>query len=148
VRDAGLLRIVVADEHPLSGVAAIEALNADAGFEVIGEAALGSDLLSITELMEPDVVLFVVQSPRHDGLDCLPRLRRCCPDVEVIVCSPAAERDHIELAFRLGACGFVMTADPGVLAAAVRRVVEGTAYHPSRAPARLANGPRAFHPRG
>jgi DNA-binding NarL/FixJ family response regulator len=128
---AGLLRIVVAVEHPLLNVAVTSALTAEAGFDVVAEAALGSDVLSITRLAEPDVALFITRSLRDDGLGCVPRLRTCCPDVKVIIGSPSAVLDHIETAFRLGACGFVLTADPADLAAAVRRVVEGTAYYPS-----------------
>src|SRR5438445_8076506 len=42
----GSLRIVVADQHPMLRVAVTTALNEEAGFEVVGEAALCDPLLA------------------------------------------------------------------------------------------------------
>jgi DNA-binding NarL/FixJ family response regulator len=126
-----LLRIVVAD-HGWARVGVAAALRADPGFELVGEASYDTDVLSITRSAGPDVVLLGPRKPDHGGLSCLSQLRKCHPEVKVIVCSASADLDHIEAVFRLGAAGCILsTIAPAELAAAIRRVVEATEYHAS-----------------
>jgi DNA-binding NarL/FixJ family response regulator len=124
-----LLRIVVAD-HRLARVGVAAALKAETDLEVVGEASYDTDVLSITRLAGPDVVLLGTRIPDHDGLGCLSLLRERHPEVKVIICSASADLDHIEAVFRLGASGCILsTIAPAELAAAIRRVVEAAEYH-------------------
>jgi DNA-binding NarL/FixJ family response regulator len=123
------LRIVVVDHRWFPRVGVATALKAETSLEVVGEAACGTDVLSITRSAAPDVVLLGTRIPNHDGLACLSLLRECHPEVKVIVCSASADLDHIEAAFRLGASGCILsTIAPAELAGAIRRVVEAAEY--------------------
>jgi DNA-binding NarL/FixJ family response regulator len=136
VGDRRPLRIVVADERRLMRVAVTKALKAAAGFDVVGVAAPGTDVLSITRAAAPDVVLLATRSLGSESLGCLARLCECHPDVKVIVCSATTDLEHIEKAFRRGACGYVLTpVEPAELVAAIQRVVEGAGYRPRIVPA-------------
>jgi DNA-binding NarL/FixJ family response regulator len=117
-------------------IAVTKALKADARFDVVGVAAPGTDVLSITRAAGPDVVLLATRSLGSESRGCLARLCECHPDVKVIVCSASAELEQIERVFRLGACGYVVTpVEPAELVAAIRRVVEGAGYRPGTVPA-------------
>ena len=45
------------------------ALEADGGFEIVGETLDGTDVLAIVERTRPDLVLLDVRMPKMDGLD-------------------------------------------------------------------------------
>jgi DNA-binding NarL/FixJ family response regulator len=140
-----LLRIVVADDHPLMRFGVAMRLRADPGIDIVGEATSDTEALSLAGSAGPDLVLLVTRSRGDDGLGCLSRLRECYPDVKVIICSASADPEHIEAAFRLGASGCVVaTIDRAELAAAIRRVVEATEYRPLSVSTLDHDGPARF----
>jgi two-component system nitrate/nitrite response regulator NarL len=123
------LRIVLDDDERMFRVGIASALKADAGLDVVGETRSGTDVFSIIRSVEPDAVLLATRAPEHHGLGRLSRLRECFPEVKVIVCPESADLEQIEVAFRLGAAGCVLTTiDPFAIASAIRRVIEATEY--------------------
>jgi DNA-binding NarL/FixJ family response regulator len=112
------------------------ALELDGGFEVVGEARTGSQVLPLVGRTAPDAVLLDLRMPGVDGLGCLQRIREEHPDVKVVMCSMSADPDQIQGAFKRGACGYVLkTINPIDLGSAIRQAVEGTAYHALGLPA-------------
>ena len=45
------------------------------GFEVVGEANNGSDVLPLIRSSNPDVVMLDLRMPKMDGLTCLEQIR-------------------------------------------------------------------------
>ena len=56
-----------------------DALEADGGFEIVGETLDGTDVISIVERTRPDLVLLDVRMPKMDGLTCLDEVVRRFP---------------------------------------------------------------------
>jgi DNA-binding NarL/FixJ family response regulator len=130
------MRIVLADDHGLIRAGMRRALESDDGFEVVGEANSGSQVLPLVSRTAPDVVLLDLRMPGIDGLGCLQRIRDRHPDVKVVMCSMSADTDQIQGAFKRGACGYILkTINPIDLGSAIRQSVEGTAYHALGLPA-------------
>ena len=130
------MRIVIADDHPvlLAGVRTV--LEADGGFEIVGETHVASNILPLVGQTEPDVVLLDMRMPGMDGLSCLDRLRARHPEVRVVMYSMGAEPEQVQAAFKRGACGYVIkSVDPRDLGSAIRQAVEGTAFHALGLPA-------------
>jgi len=129
------VKIVIADDHKLILDGVRQTLEND-GFEIVGEANSGPEVLPLVGSTSPDVVLLDMRMPGIDGLGCLQRLRARHPDVKVVMCSMAADPDKIQSAFKHGACGYILkTIDPTDLGSAIRQAVEGTAYHALGLPA-------------
>ncbi|HJQ84663.1 MAG TPA: response regulator transcription factor [Candidatus Binatia bacterium] len=113
-------RILLADDHPLFLVGIRRALEAAGGFEVVGEAYDGSEVLPLVGRTEPDVVLLDLRMPGMDGIECLERLRARHPAVRVLMLANEADPAQIEAAFVRGARGFVVkTIDPEELAPSI-----------------------------
>jgi len=123
------MRILIADDHPLIRLGIRGALEAD-GYEVVGEAGAGPEVLPLIGRTDPDVVLLDLRMPGIDGLGCLSRITERYPKVKVIVVSASASIEQIEASFRNGACGYVVK---GInvfdLPSAIRQAIDGTAYH-------------------
>jgi DNA-binding NarL/FixJ family response regulator len=125
-------KILLADDHPLVLMGIKSALEADGGFEVVGTARTGAEVLPLVARLHPDVVLLDGRLPKVDGLACLDRIRAQHPKVKVVLLSMFAEPERVESAFVRGASGYIVKSiSASDLGPAIRQAVEGTAYHPS-----------------
>ena len=78
------LRILVVDDHPITRDA-LASLLAQGGFDVVGEAADGSEALDLASSLQPDLVLLDLAMAGTDVLTALPGLRDAAPACEVVV---------------------------------------------------------------
>jgi len=130
------MRLLIADDHRLMLTGIRRVLETVDGFEIVGEANSGSEVLPLIEQTSPDVVLLDMRMPGIDGLGCLDRIRARYPKVKVVVLSVFAEPEQVQAAFKRGACGYIIKSiDPIDLASAIRQAVDGTAYHALGLPA-------------
>jgi DNA-binding NarL/FixJ family response regulator len=124
------MKILLADDHPLALMGIQDALEADEDFEVVGSTRFGPEVLPLIGQRSPDVVLLDVRMPKLNGLECLKRIRARYPEVRVVMLSMFADPEHVQLAFKRGACGYVIKSnEPADLPSAIRQAVDGTAYH-------------------
>lgn len=134
--EAPALKILLADDHPVVLEGVRRALEADGGFEVVGETLHGTEVMPLVGRLHPQVVLLDICMPRIDGLTCLDRIRAVHPDVKVVICSMSSEPEEVQEAFRRGAAGYIVkNVNPRDLPSAVRQAVDGTAYHAMGLPA-------------
>jgi DNA-binding NarL/FixJ family response regulator len=125
------LKIVIADDHRLMLSALKTTLAMDGGFEIVGEANDGSEVLPIVGRTQPDVVLLDLKMPRMDGITCVEHLRKRFPDVRTIVLSAIEDPELVRAALRHGASAFIVKRiDPNDLGAAVRQAMDGVVYQP------------------
>jgi DNA-binding NarL/FixJ family response regulator len=130
------MNVVIADDHPLflAGVRAL--LGREEGFNVIGEARYGPEVLPLVSRLHPDLLLLDLRMPGLDGLACLERVRARHPKLKIVVLSMCTEPEQIQAAFKRGACGYVLKSiDANDLTSAIRQAVDGTAYHAFGLPA-------------
>ena len=80
-------RVVVADDvDDLRFLLRLE-FEALGGFEVVGEAATGAQVLKVVAEQRPDVVVLDLDMPNMTGFEALPYLRQQNPDTAVVVYS-------------------------------------------------------------
>ena len=126
------MRLVVADDSLLLREG-ISRLLVEAGFQVVGLAATGEEVLEQVERHQPDVAIVDIRMPpthRDEGLQAAKQIRARHPGVGVLVLSQYVE---LGLAARLLAdnaagLGYLLKdriTDLGEFAAAIRRVAEG-----------------------
>jgi DNA-binding NarL/FixJ family response regulator len=124
-----VVRVLMADDHPVLVEGLRLSLEADGGFEVVGIAHDGARVLPMIRNTSPDVVLLDVHMPGIDGIGVVARIRRAHPDVKVVMCSMEAGSELIQAAFMAGACGYIVkTVEPRDLAPAVRQAIAGSAF--------------------
>lgn len=126
------MRIVIADDQVLlrEGIAR---LLADAGFEVVGQAGDGEDLLRKVRAHKPDVAIVDIRMPptnTDEGLRAAKEIRTELPDVGVLVLSQYVEEGYALdlLADNAEGVGYLLkdrVADLDHFVDAVRRVAEG-----------------------
>jgi len=123
-----LIRVVLADDHPVvrGGLRAL--LESIDGYEVVGEAVDGEGAVRETQLQRPDVVLMDIRMPGIDGLEATRRLRVAVPDVMVLVLTMFDDDDTVFAAMQAGARGYLLKgAQQDEIDRAIRAVVAGEA---------------------
>jgi len=102
--------ILVVDDHPTFRATARTLLEAE-GFDVVGEAADGTEALEKARELKPDVVLLDVQLPDIDGFEVASRLRANGSSPEIVLVSSRDAADYGEVITTCGARGFVPKAE-------------------------------------
>jgi DNA-binding NarL/FixJ family response regulator len=90
------MRIVLADDDVLLREG-LSSLLERSGFEVVGQAGDGADLLSLVRELAPDLAIVDIRMPptnTTEGLEAAREIRETSPDVGILVLSAHAEVDH------------------------------------------------------
>src|SRR5215210_6332778 len=106
-----------------------QALEAAGGFEIVGEASNGAQVMPLVRRLKPDLVLLDMRMPQMDGLQCLAKIRKEFPDMKVAMLSATQDPALIQTALKRGANAYIVkTVDPDDLAAALRQAIDGTVF--------------------
>jgi DNA-binding NarL/FixJ family response regulator len=106
-----------------------QALERAGGFEVVGEAVSGVQVLPLVRRLKPQLVLLDVRMPQMDGLTALSKIRKEFPDVKVAMLSVSQDTELIQTALKRGAIAYIIKSiDPDDLAAALRQALDGNVF--------------------
>jgi len=123
------VRVLIADDHRLMVEGTKQALERAGGFEVVGEAVNGVQVLPLVRRLKPDLVLLDLRMPQMDGLACLAKIRKEFPDLKVAILSVSQDPALIETALKRGANAYIVkTIDPDDLAGALRQALVGNVF--------------------
>lgn len=106
-----------------------DALTNRLGVTIVGEAAEGRSVLTLSRELQPDVVILQARLPEMGGAETTRQLLSDRPDLPVITISSNADYTLIMRVLRAGARAFVLS-DAGLeeLAHAFRAIAEGRVY--------------------
>jgi DNA-binding NarL/FixJ family response regulator len=123
-----VIRILLADDQMLVRAGFRALLDAEDGFEVIGEAADGEHAVTLAREHRPDVVLMDIRMPGLDGLEASRRILGdpALAGIRIVILTTFESDEYIFEALRLGASGFlVKDTEPADLIKAIKVVADG-----------------------
>ncbi|MEO7981849.1 MAG: response regulator transcription factor [Sporichthyaceae bacterium] len=123
---SGIVRVLVADDHPAFR-AGLQLLLADAAdIEVVGTAEDGLQAVELADALQPDVVLMDLRMPGLDGIEATRRLLRVRAGVGVLVLTMFEDDESVFAAMRAGARGYLLKgAEQDEILRAIRAVAAG-----------------------
>jgi two-component system NarL family response regulator len=130
---ANVIRVLIADDHPVvrEGLAAI--LRSEPDIRVVAEATDGVHACALYDQHVPDVVILDLRMPRKDGLQVVRELmssRR--PKPRIIVMTTYETEEDVRRALQAGAKAYLVKgALPELILETVRRVAGGEALVPA-----------------
>ena len=121
-----MIRVLVADDHPIvrSGIVAL--LQTAPDVEVVGEATTGIEAVELASRLTPDLVLMDLRMPGMNGDEATAKILAATPGVRVLILTTYESDDSILTAIEAGASGYLLKAAPQEeILAGVRSVARG-----------------------
>ena len=121
-----MIKIMIADDHPVvrSGLRAF--LSSQSDFEIAGEANNGEEAAQLAISLVPDLILMDLQMPVLDGIGAIQRIRDKLPKANILVLTTYETDADILLALEAGAMGYLLKdTPPEQLFQAVRNAASG-----------------------
>ncbi len=122
-------RILIAEDHALfrEGIRAL--LEAGGGVEIVGETGDGAGAIRLFQELLPDLVLMDLDMPKVDGIRATKAIKKDFPKAKVVVLTMHSAEEHVYLALRAGADGYVLKDAPGKeLLMAMESVLAGKSF--------------------
>jgi len=124
-----VLKILLADDHPIVREGLKTLIMTQPDMEVIGEASDGQEACQQASLLQPDLVIMDISMPGLSGTQATERLCRECPKVKVLVLTIHEDKGYIRQLLAAGAAGYVLKRAAGEeLIHAIRVVSAGRTY--------------------
>ncbi|MEI8406916.1 MULTISPECIES: response regulator transcription factor [unclassified Kribbella] len=123
-----MIRLLIADDHPVvrDGLGGMFA--ADPEFEVVGEAGDGAEAIRLAQVLRPDVILMDLQMPGVNGLAAITELAERGVTARVLVLTTYDTDGYVVPAIEAGATGYLLKDAPrDELLRAVRAAAQGDA---------------------
>src|SRR5580658_2472070 len=90
----GIVRILIADDHPIVRDGLKKLLLLEDDFDVVGEAGDGREVLDRVRELDPDVLLLDLRMPNLDGLGALQALQQVNPRTRVIILTASEDKNE------------------------------------------------------
>jgi DNA-binding NarL/FixJ family response regulator len=103
-----VIRVLVADDHPMVRAGLEELIGASADMHVVGAAADGDEAVELARSCRPDVVVMDLSMPGTDGAEATRRILGEQPGVRVVVLTSFSDRARILDAVDAGATGYLL----------------------------------------
>ncbi len=123
------VRIVLADDHPLTRAGIAEFLRRESSLDLIGEAEDGVKAWEMIRDLKPDVALLDIRMPGMDGVSVAQKVKTEGLATATIMLTSYDAQQYVMASLRAGARGFVLkTVSPKELTAAIATVAKGGLY--------------------
>jgi DNA-binding NarL/FixJ family response regulator len=129
-----VIRVVLADDHPLFLNGLQQLLQLAGDFDVVACCSGGVQALEVVERERPDVLVIDLRMPDKDGLEVIRELRRRAIDVRIVILTAILDERELLEAVRLDVSGAVLKEmAPRLLLQCLRKVYAGGHWVENRA---------------
>jgi DNA-binding NarL/FixJ family response regulator len=101
------IRLLLADDHTLFRKGLASLLGKERGFEVIGEAENGAEVIRKAQASKPDIVLMDIHMPGVNGLEATRQITNALPATRVVMLTISEEDKDLFEAIKCGAHGYL-----------------------------------------
>jgi DNA-binding NarL/FixJ family response regulator len=133
------IRVLIADDHPLTRLGIRTALGAEPDMVVVAEAEDGGEAVRFDAAHAPDVVLMDLRMPKMNGIAAIRAIVAARPGARVLAVTTYDGDADIHRALEAGACGYLAKEMMGEqVVSAVRAAALGHRVIPPAIASRLA----------
>ena len=118
-------RILIVDDHPVFRFGLRALLEAQADMAVVGEAESGETAVTMTQSLQPDVILMDINLPGINGIEATKQITEVLPQTVVLIIT-MFDDDTVFTAMQAGARGYLLKGAQGdETLRAIRAVANG-----------------------
>lgn len=134
-----MIRVMVADDHPIVREGLRSVISKQEGMVVVAEAHDGLEAVEQFRATRPDVALIDLRMPHCDGVEATSVIRREFPNSGIVVLTTYAGDEDVYSALRAGARAYLLKGcDVRELVTAIRVVHAGGRHIPPEVSSQLA----------
>ena len=134
-----MIKVVIADNHPIVRLGIRNILSTTEGFEILDDVGTTTELFQSLKKVAPDVVLLELDIPEINGIATIRKIKQEFPEVKVLIFSGQSEDVYALITIRAGDFGYLSkTADLDYVVTALRKVNEGKMFITNELAQRLA----------
>jgi len=123
---ATVIRVLLADDHPVVREGLRGMLAAEPDIDVVGEAGSGDEAVSLGGALRPDVILMDLRMPDGDGVSAITRIREEQARARILVLTTYDTDADILRAVEAGATGYLLKdTQRAALVSAIRGAARG-----------------------
>lgn len=123
------IKILLADDHPLTRSGIAEFVRREPTFELVAEAEDGVEAWDLIQKLSPDVALLDIRMPEMDGVSVAQKVKAEGLPTAILMLTSYDAQQYVIASLRAGAHGFVLkTVSPKELTAAINTVSKGGLY--------------------
>jgi DNA-binding NarL/FixJ family response regulator len=124
-----MIRIVLANDHPIVRGSLRLLLEREPDFRIVGEAANGREAVVLTEYTRPDVVLLDIQLGHLGGIAAAREISSRSKESRIVFVTMLTDEEYVLEARKAGASGYVLGNSAQTdLVSAVRTVSSGGCF--------------------
>ncbi|HZK84282.1 MAG TPA: response regulator transcription factor [Desulfosporosinus sp.] len=121
-----MIRIVIADDHPLLREGLRRILEFEDGIEVVAEVGDGQGAINAARNMTFDILLMDLNMPGVNGLEAGRVIRRECPKIGILVLTVDDSDEKVFQVLQIGVAGYLLKdVDSKTLIQSIRKVYAG-----------------------
>lgn len=121
--------VIIADDHTLFRQGLKLILEDMEDIEVVADVSNGKELIEVTRLVKPDLVIMDINMPFINGIEASRILLQEIPELKVLVVSMYGEEQYYNSVIENGVKGFILKdADNAELRNAVTSILKGKSY--------------------
>jgi len=121
-----MIRIVIADDHPLLREGLRRILEFEDGIEVVAEVGDGQGAINVARKMAFDILLMDLNMPGVNGLEASRVIRREWPDIGILVLTVDDSDEKIFQVLQIGVAGYLLKdVDSKTLIQSIHKVYNG-----------------------
>ncbi|MGE7992677.1 response regulator transcription factor [Pseudomonas sp. NPDC089554] len=129
--EKNVIRVMVADDHPLlrEGIAAV--LESQPDIELVAQATNGCEAVQLFRMLRPDVTLMDLQMPLLDGIQAIQAIRSDFPEARIAILTTYRGDVRAMQAIQAGAFGYLLKSSlRKELLEAIRAIAAGKRHVP------------------
>ena len=129
--EADVIRVLIADDHPVVCLGLLGIINVQPDMIVVGQARSGTQAVALARKHSPDVILMDLRMPEMNGVEAIAAIRSERPESAVIVLTTYQGDEDIRKAIAAGAQAYLVKGMSHLkLLEAIRSVRAGHQYFP------------------
>jgi two-component system chemotaxis response regulator CheY len=119
-----MTRVLVADDASFMREMIRDIIDQE-GFDVVGEAADGVEVVEKFTELSPDLVMMDIVMPKRSGIDAVKAIMEIAPQASVVMCSALGQETLVMEAIQAGAKDFIVKPfKPESVLTTLRKVLE------------------------